>query len=153
MGKLEKQHYSIAAKTFRSTIMGAILLGLAALIVGLSLFVYSNVKSHRDSAFDLAKTTKAISSKVVDSVPIAMETMEIYRKAVKDGVADTGSEEYAALFSGITSSDEYNELLSIFKDFYAVSDIDFIYLAMYDKETNRLVYIVDPDESENTGCR
>ena len=151
MGKLEKQHYSIAAKTFRSTIMGAILLGLAALIVGLSLFVYSNVKSHRDSAFDLAKTTKAISSKVVDSVPIAMETMEIYRKAVKDGVADTGSEEYAALFSGITSSDEYNELLSIFKDFYAVSDIDFIYLAMYDKETNRLVYIVDPDESETTG--
>ncbi len=151
MGKLEKQHYSIAAKTFRSTIMGAILLGLAALIVGLSLFIYSNVKSHRDSAFDLAKTTKAISSKVVDSVPIAMETMEIYRKAVKDGVADTGSEEYAALFSGITSSDEYNELLSIFKDFYAVSNIDYIYLAMYDKGTDRLVYIVDPDESEITG--
>ncbi len=37
MGKVEKMHQSLAAKIFRATVRGCIVLGLAVLIIGLGL--------------------------------------------------------------------------------------------------------------------
>lgn len=38
MSELERQHYSLAARTFHATVMGAAILGLIAFLIGLSLY-------------------------------------------------------------------------------------------------------------------
>ena len=38
MSELERQHYSLAARTFHATVMGAAVLGLVAFLIGLGLY-------------------------------------------------------------------------------------------------------------------
>ena len=39
MNYLQRQHYSLGARTFRTTIFGSVILGITALIIGLGLYV------------------------------------------------------------------------------------------------------------------
>ena len=40
MNALERKHYSLAARTFHATVMGAAILGLVALLIGLGLGIH-----------------------------------------------------------------------------------------------------------------
>ena len=53
MSKLERKHYSLESKTFRSTIIGAIVLGFAALIIGLGAYTYALVHQYITEAYNI----------------------------------------------------------------------------------------------------
>ena len=64
MNAVEKMHHSLAAKIFRATVTGCILLGLVTLIVGLGLYTYTLSGQIIRHAFDLTRSaagTAAIS--------------------------------------------------------------------------------------------
>ena len=56
MTALERQHYSLSSRVFHATILGSILLGLVALVIGLGLYTYSSVNHHVSTAFNLTRS-------------------------------------------------------------------------------------------------
>ncbi len=147
MNAVEKMHYSLAAKIFRATVTGCILLGLVTLIVGLGLYTYTLSGQIIRHAFDLTRSaagTAAISS---DTISVAKDVMSIYRGLSSDEKLLCGNEEYRSFYSSVDTGagSDHEMLIRVLRNFAADSDINYIYIAMYDEETSAMVYIADPD--------
>ena len=79
MSDLEKRHFSLERKTFRSTIMGAIILGVAALLIGLGAYTYTLVHQYITEAYNLSKSVTAILHDTVDVEPLANDILADFR--------------------------------------------------------------------------
>ena len=150
MGAFERRHHSLEAKAFRSTIMGAIVLGLTALLIGLGIYTYTLVHQYISEAFNLSKSAAAILQEVVDVEPLADDVIADY-KALSDAQREqTATDAYRKRFSAYTEREDYQMICKVLRDFANAVDIDDIYLAMYDRETSALVYMADADEDPET---
>ena len=67
--------------------------------------------------------------------------------------AKTGTDEYAAFFSEVDNSKQSAQaiLYWMMKTFIDSGEVDGVYLGMYDRETNALVYFVDPQQENHFG--
>ena len=150
MSAIEKKHHSLEAKAFRSTIMGAIVLGIAALIIGLSIYTYTLVHQYITEAFNLSKSAAAILREVTDVEPLSTAVLNEYRSLSEEEREQSGTDEYRERFASYTQREDYTMIRKVLTDFVNAVDIDDIYLAMYDRESNALVYIADPDDDPET---
>ena len=150
MGAFERRHHSLEAKAFRSTIMGAIVLGLTALLIGLGIYTYTLVHQYISEAFNLSKSAAAILQEVVDVEPLADDVIADYKALSDDEREQTATDAYRKRFSAYTEREDYQMICKVLRDFANAVDIDDIYLAMYDRETSALVYMVDADEDPET---
>ncbi len=150
MGKLERKHHSLESKTFRSTIMGAFVLGLAALIIGMGIYTYTLIHQYITEAFNLSKSAAAIMKEYVEVIPLAEEVMADYHAMTEEEREQMQSDEYRERFSFYTMRKDYHMIHKVLDDFANAVDIDDIYLAMYDRDTNALVYMVDQDTDPET---
>ncbi|MBR3165879.1 MAG: hypothetical protein IKF16_06890 [Lachnospiraceae bacterium] len=146
MSELERMHYSLAARTFHATVMGAAVLGMVAFLIGIGLYTYAVVNRYIAESFSTASSTAAIIQKVVDVEPLADEVMMQYRSLNAEEREQTGTEAYRERFAYITEREDYQALLSVLNDFLISSRLDAVYVAMYDEETSAMVYIADPSE-------
>ena len=78
MSDREKRRYSLSAKTFRASALGCILLGLVALIVGLSLYTLVLTGQIIRHAFDLANYASASVVRGADALTLTDQVMTIY---------------------------------------------------------------------------
>ena len=150
MNRLERQHYSLAARTFRSTIIGAIILGFVALVIGLGLFAYVLANSYIDDAYDLTRNTEVILEKVVDIRPLAEEVMTRYNSMTDEERAGVGSGEYRARFFGLIERPDYANAVGVMRIFLDSSDVEGVYIAMYDEKNGAVVFIADADYDPDT---
>ena len=67
MSALERRHYSLEARSFRTTVLGAALLGLVALAIGLGLYTYALVGQYVGESFGLARSTAMVVRIVIPS--------------------------------------------------------------------------------------
>ena len=141
MSKIERMHYSLASRTFHTTIIGAIILGTITLLIGLGLYAYAIFSQTVGQGYGLAQNVNAIVSKVVDITTIEDETMEIYNSYSKEELDSMSHEEYSALFSHIANSDESQQLVSVIADFRDSSEIDDIFYVTFDKENQRMIFL------------
>ncbi|MBQ9511168.1 MAG: SpoIIE family protein phosphatase [Clostridia bacterium] len=146
MNKYERLHYSLASRTFHAVLIGAIILGLVSLLVGLGLYAIALSGQYIGEAFEVSKNARAIIDKVADIAPMAEETMKIYSSMTDAERAEVGEDNYYARFSSVENSENYTQVRSILKDFSESSDVDDVYFGMYDEKTGKLVFIVDPDD-------
>ncbi|MBQ4298317.1 MAG: hypothetical protein II771_08470, partial [Clostridia bacterium] len=152
MNKLERQHYSLAARTFRATILGAIVLGAAALLIGLGLYVYALGGQYIGEAFNLSRTTAALMEQTVDVGPLAKEVAARYRSLPAERRAEVGESSYREVFADIAAREDYRYVRQFLSAFRKTSDVYDIYLAFYDRDTCAIVYIADPEEDEAFAC-
>ena len=150
MSAFEKRRYSLEAKAFRSTIMGAIVLGLAALLIGLGIYTYTLVHQYITEAFNLSKSAAAILSQTVDVEPLATSVMADYHKLSDTEKELTGTDAYRSRYSSYAERDDYQMARKVLADFANAVEIDDIYLGMYDRDNNALVYIADQDDDPET---
>ena len=139
MSKLERRRYSLESKTFRSTIMGAIVLGFAALVIGLGVYSYTLVHQYITEAFNLSKSASAIMQEVIDVEPIANDVMTDYHALSEEERAEVRDGEYPERFAAYEKREDYKMIHKVLDDFANAVDIDDIYLAMYDRDTCALV--------------
>ena len=141
---------SLTGKTIRSTVLSSVALGLVALIIGLGFYGYTLVRHYITRAFDTAKLASVSAQKGADSVSLSKEIMGIYRGLTDEERKQVGTEEYRQHFSGLESVSKkggaYDVLVHMLRNF--VNDVDYVYLGMYDRDTQALVYIVDSDADE-----
>ncbi len=152
MSKIERKHYSLESRVFHSAILSAVILGMVALIVGLGLYTYALVGQYITESFQLSRNAAAALEKVVDVSTISEETLEIYQSQNKDELAKTGKEEYRARFEKVREMSEYKSTLEVLNLFRKGSNVDDLYVAMYDENSSAMVYIAVPDEDSDTVC-
>ena len=147
MSSLEKKHYSLEARTFYATLMGCFILGTLTFVIGLILYTSSMTGKLISEAFNLSRSAAAILQVVIDVEPFTDEVMAAYRTLDEEELAQTGTEEYHARFEELTTREDYVNIRRVLDDFADSSDISALYLAMYDRETSAMVYLVDPEEN------
>ncbi|MBQ8067031.1 MAG: SpoIIE family protein phosphatase [Solobacterium sp.] len=144
------EHDPLSVKTTRVAVIGGILLIAVALGIGLILHLRSLISQYTVHAFDVA--TYARMAAVHGDIPpweIAEEVMDIYRGLNEEQRSKTGTEEYHAYFDHLTSANQ-EEILGLQHKLGTYMDssdgVDDVYIAMYDDETDALVYVVDPQK-------
>ncbi len=147
MNAAQKLHNSLAAKLFRATATGCILLGLVVLIIGLGLYSYSLSGQIIRHANNITYSARNSATHAADPVSFSKEVMAVYRSLSDEERQLTGTEEYRSFYSGLdlSAGSDYDILSSMLRGFLNDSDISFIYLAMYDEASCAMVYIADSD--------
>ena len=150
MSAFERKRHSLEVKAFRSAIFGAVVLGLAAFVIGLSIYTYTLVHQYITEAFNLSKSAAAILQQAAEVEPLATDILSEYHALSDAEREETGTDAYRERFSSSTEREDYQMIRKVLGDFVNAADIDDIYLAMYDRETCALVYMVDPDDDPET---
>lgn len=153
MTKLERMRHSLSNRVFRNVLFGSVMLGLICLLIGLSLYTVAVAKQDISTAFNLSRSASAVLSKTTDTENLSREVMDRYRSLSDAERADPYSEEYIARFADIYDREDYQTIRSLLLDFEKSSDVFAIYLAMYDRDTDAIVYIVDPEADPSLQCK
>ena len=151
MGAWELFHYSLKTKVFRATIMGAVIIGFITMIAGLSMYTISLVNRYIAESYGLAQNAAVIIERWINEDEISEEVIRIYRSLSDEERQLTGTEQYRAAFAHVKETRAYRYIHAILNDSRTASDVDDLYYGFYDKDTQALVYICDPDESAETG--
>ena len=158
MNKLQRAHYSLQAKTFRSTIIGAIVFGTVALLIGIGLYAFALGGQYIGTAFNLSRTAKGFleMKQYMDIEAYSKQVMDVYKSLTEEQKQLCANEEtydeYRAFFAGLEESPDYIQARSALMYFRESSDVYDIYVAVYDFDDNRLIYLVDPEEDEDYIC-
>ena len=143
---------SLQARVFRAVLMGSFLLGIVTLLVGIAIYTYTFLESQISSAFGLSITAGSMISKTVDVGSLSDEIMTIYNGLSEEERQMTGTEEYNRLFDYIYDNPEYWKLIEILDTFASNTDVSDVYVGVYDRRTQSLVYICDPDKRQSRAC-
>lgn len=143
--------HSLSVRVLRTTLMSAVIMGGIALLVGLCLYTYALIGQYIVDSSGMSGSAAMAVRRSGDPVKIANEVMEIYRSLPQEEYGQTGTPEYRKRFSHIEEYTDYRTLWEVLDGFLKNSDLYDIYLAMYDRETCAIVYMVDP-AVENTMC-
>ena len=141
----EKKHTSLEAKSFHAVLMGSLVLGVVTLFIGLGLYVYSLGTQYIRSANDMTKNVSNVIANVVDMSSSCRQTMDIYHSLSEEERA-VQDDAYFERFSEITETDNYNIIMSVLREFMGNSDVNDVFIGVYDEETQSLVYVADPDQ-------
>ena len=152
MSNIERAHYSLSARMFHATIMGSIILGVIALLIGFGLYSYALVQQYVGDAFNLSRSAETILRRVVYVEPMVDTVMDTYHNMSVEERAQVGTEEYRSHFREITELPEYQTVITLMDTFREASDVNDIYLAVYDRDTSALVYIADPETEVEFIC-
>ncbi|MBP5311302.1 MAG: SpoIIE family protein phosphatase [Clostridia bacterium] len=156
MSKLERRHYSLETRTFRATIMGAIIMGMVALIVGIVLYAIAIGDQQLSTSFNLSRSAKGFleMKDYMDLEKLTSEVLDIYNNmtAEEQAECETDIDKYRKHFEHLTDSPDYIAALSALKYFKDSSDVYDIYVAVYDYDNQRLIYIVDPEPDPEYAC-
>ena len=146
----ERRRHSLAAKAVHGTVISCLLLGAVALIVGLGFYSYALSRQYIRHGFGVTSHASMSVSRGADSRGLADEVMQVYHGLTPEQRQTVGTQEYRAHFSAIDTGEgsAYSVLTNMLKIFLDTEEIDDVYLAMYDRETSALVYIVDPSAAE-----
>ena len=153
MTKLERMRHSLSSRVFRSVLLGSILLGVICALIGLGLYSVAVAKQDISTAFNLSRNASAILEKTADTEAVSREVMTRYRSLSDTDRTDPYSDAYTARFADIYDREDYQAIRSMLSDFRESSDVYAIYLAMYDKKTDAIVYIVDPEPDPDQQCK
>ncbi len=141
---------SLTTRTVRTAVISSLLLGIIALVIGLSVYITTVVRQYVDHAFETANHAWLSAKHGSDSLTLAKDVMDIYRSLTPEQreKMHTDPEEYRSYYSSIDTTvgggGTWDVLINLLDTF--VIDLDDVYLGMYDEETSALVYFANADD-------
>ena len=141
---------SLSYRMLWTTVISCIILGLTAILIGLGFYRHALDDQYIRHAFDIAVFAHQSATRgSADTVGLAEQVMAIYRGLTEEQRAGTGTEAYRSLFASVKTErgSAYHILINMLDTFIKSGEVDDVYVAMYDQETSALVYMADPQES------
>ncbi len=147
----KKKQYSLAQKTAHSTIFSCVIFGFITLIFALTFYTIALTKQYISMADGIARQSRLSAIHETDPVPLAEQTMQVYQNLNAEQRAKVGTEEYRSYFADsyfARMNSNYSDLMQMLSDILDChEEIYDIYIAMYDRDTCAMVYIVDSDDN------
>ena len=149
MNRLQRIHHSLSARLFRSVLLLAAGLGLAAIAFGFFLYGNAVQNQYKSVSWNIAKTAAAITDR--DRAKAYAETvLKAYDACSEELRQDQESSAYRELFSGLEDLD-YLMMRQELHKLEIQNDAESIYLAAVDLEHSRQVFVIDSAHS-NSYC-
>ncbi|HAG12475.1 MAG TPA: hypothetical protein DCG49_01265 [Ruminococcus sp.] len=149
----QKKKHSLSAKTVHSTVFSCIVFGVVTLLFTLCFYAITLTRQYISLADGIARQTKLSVEHGTDTVSYAEQVMSIYRSLSKEQLAEVGTETYRSYFADADTTRKngtYDVLFHMLGGTLGYhKEIYDLYVAMYDKDTNAMVYIMDPDQNES----
>jgi sigma-B regulation protein RsbU (phosphoserine phosphatase) len=151
VGNGEKGGHSVSNIVFRSTVLGSIIQGLVALLIGLAMYTFALGNQYITLSYNLARSASVALTEYTDELqPLVEKVMQRYHALPEEERQKTFTKEYRDLYLDIYADDEYSKIRRLMHRFLNNSDLFGVYIGFYDEKTKSLVYIVDPDDNEET---
>ncbi len=151
--KKRQKNRSLASKVTFATIIGALVIGLVGLVVGLVIYVRMLVM---ENARDFLYVTVTARSFIKDEAAVddlTKEVMDIYGSLGEDERRETGTEEYRRLFAEVSKREDYQEFYDLLNRFRLLNAVDNVYFVVYDEENSSLVHVIDTDSFDKLGYK
>ena len=150
--KLTKENgfTSLSVKVAQLIIICAFILGVVMLLIGLGLYSVAVANQYIATAFSLSRSASKVLSvnEQADAVALCEKVMDRYKNLSEEELEKVETEEYEELFADIDNGEDYQTTREVLRYFLESSDVDDIYLGMYDGERNALVYFADPADED-----
>ena len=146
MSSRQRRRHSLSAKTFRTTALSCVAMGLVSLLLGLVIYTVSIADQYISHAVQLATIARSSAIKGADGMGLADRVMEKYRTLTEEQRAEAGTEAYRAIFAEEQESRDYDVLIHMLGNYLTSEYVYDVYLAMYDERSCAMVYVVDPEE-------
>ena len=146
MTAFERRRHALDSRATRIMGICCTVLGLVALLIGLSFYAYALSRQYIRHAFDTSRHAALAVLQGTDAVTLTEQVMDIYRGLGEEERSQTGTDAYRAGFARIQEEPDYKALKDMLRQFMDSPDVYDVYVAMYDRERSALVYVVDPDE-------
>lgn len=148
LSEAERKHHSLSARVSRYVVIGAAILGVTMLIIGLTLYSVAVSNQYISTSFNLCRSASKVLSELAETEALSGAVMERYNSMSDAERAEVGTEAYDARYSDLIARDDYQDMRALLAFFLESSDVYDIYLGMYDREHSALVYIADPSEED-----
>ena len=143
-----RKQVSLSRKVSRMVLLGTLVLGLILMAVVLCLYAVAVANQYIAASFSLVRGASGVLSEMEDAEPLSLEVMGRYRSMTAEERAEVNTKAYAERFADLTERDDYRSIRTILGYFLESSDVYDLYLATYDRDTEALIYIADPDERD-----
>ena len=144
----ERKGYSLSFKMFLSTFLTFMIAGILAQAVGLALYANALLHENVTQAFNVSQGAALTIPHNSQATTMMERVWKRYRSLSEEERMLVGTPEYDAIFADIQNSREHQEIRSKLQSMVRYFGVYDVYIAMYDKEHQAVVYVVDPDEDE-----
>ena len=144
--EIRAEHVSLSTKTAQIAVVGGFVLIFVALGIGLLLHLRSLINQYTGHAFDVSTYACLDLIENTDTVSLGEQMMAVYRGLSEEDRKKTGTPDYREFFASLEAENRkaLDYLEGKLKIYIDSGEVDDVYLAMFDKKTNALVYLVDP---------
>gem|GEM_PF-1091043 len=140
-------------KMLRETVLHLLILGVISLVMGLTFYTIVRAQQFITLAYNTARSSVVSVVHGGDPKKLAEEVMAVYGGLSEEQLAARGTEEYRAHFAEIEQSHNYDVEHNILMGFTRTNNVYDVYLGMYDRERDAMVYFADGDLNEETNCK
>ncbi len=143
-----KKRRSLSKKAVHFTVMNCIVFGIVAQIVGLTFYAVSFTNRLVTTADSAARQAAMSATHGADAIGFSKSVMQLYFSLSEEEKEKVGTNDYRELFSQIDTANDgnYRTLLNMLSGTKEYHNVYAVYIAMYDPEMLRIVYIVDADD-------
>ncbi len=145
MNNRRKTKRSIAARTVWFSVISSVVLGLASLLVGLSIYGNSLIKESISRACSTCPRAASTAEHGTNTVGLAEDVMRVYNSLTPEQRSGVGTEEYRKRFEALDSVSKKWEAHDVLSNMLLnfMEDVSRIYICVYDRERSAMVYLVD----------
>ncbi|MDC7294539.1 serine/threonine-protein phosphatase [Butyrivibrio sp. DSM 10294] len=149
------KNHSLAEKARSFTLLSCVAFGIVAQIMALTFYGVSNTKQLIRVAESAAMQAAMSAIHGADSLGFSREVMDIYNGLSDEEKNAVGTPAYLEHFSSIdTGSDStYRRLINMLAGTKEYHNVYAVYIAMYDEQNSRIVYIADADDIDGQGIK
>ena len=144
----EKKYHSLSTRVFRLVLLGASIMGILLLLLGMFLYSLAVANQYISTSYTLAHSAAEVLQKSEDVQALANEVTGRFRSMTDAERSDVDSEAYESRFADVQERKDFISIRTTLGYFLESSDVYDVYLAFYDRETGGLLYFADPSEED-----
>ena len=140
-----KKYGTLATRFLWATVLSVLVPGVATLIIGLSLYRSALLHRYVTDYSGLCRGIATYLEADTDIADLSREIYGVYRDMSQLERDQMETDAYRARFAHAEASPAYKTSFSVLQEFGAACHVTYLYIATFDRETEAVVYIADPD--------
>ena len=143
--------HSLAVRTFRIVMAMALTLVMVAMAIGFFMYAQATLNQYVNMANNISGSAAAIVSTMADPASCANQIMARYHSLSEDA-REKKDDAYLYNFKYIQSDENYQRILAVLAYTMRNNDVEDVYMLAYEEESQRVVYLADPEMRQGLWC-
>ena len=143
--------HSLAVRTFRIVMAMALTLVMVAMAIGFFMYAQATLNQYVNMANNISGSAAAIVSTMADPASCANQIMARYH-SLSEEAREKKDDAYLYNFKYLQSDENYQRILAVLAYTMRNNDVEDVYMLAYEEESQRVVYLADPEMRQGLWC-